>query len=321
MRNKLINEVAENQKERAQAIHEFKHELSGIITPEAIPNNESRIRAITAQVEKFTQLIDTRLAHRLEEQPSASELIDDSTMISSTEFTVEETKAQAEDRWITTLKTRKTADPVPTIKYFDALLSDQKNSQYTNRFLLQHTTTEVENSETQQKRMNTELHALKDCCIPVQPDQPNLVFIPVVINRGWLPFSRDHIVLITVDRTNQRIEYFDSFGISINDRKETLRQADLLTVKDLVTEVASVFFEDQAFEFRENTELHQKDFHSCHIYVADRARKIIEKGLTDAQLERLTTAEANQEARIRIIDTIFGWIKAAPFTERADLML
>ncbi len=155
------------------------------------------------------------------------------------------------------------------------------------------TVTEVLNGMNQSKFAYSEsgLHS-GHLDFPDRGDK-NFVFVPVVLEGRFA----NHIIVLTYDYQNKRIEVYDSKGLTSADHSEKIICKDGLTLAEVVNKMAAHY---GAASIYENKELHQKDSHNCGIYVLN----YIERRLADDTPEAisqdgLSFTDANQTERNR----------------------
>ncbi len=95
------------------------------------------------------------------------------------------------------------------------------------------------------------------------PDKgPDALAIPVVLQG----FFGDHIVCFYVEKEASTMEFFDSKGLTVLDRKnERLRGVDM-TLLELANKIRSQY---QIRTIKENTKKVQKDCYNCGVFVWD----------------------------------------------------
>ena len=139
--------------------------------------------------------------------------------------------------------------------------------------------------------------------------------------KDWI---RNHVVLLTVDLRNKRLEYFDPQGLTIGDRPGAIAMnGSKLT--DIVNEAARDHFGTSITrgELRgkdvlvENIRRHQEDSYNCGIHVLDhatrRARNPQETFENLIKLEnRVTIDDANGNKRREFINQLAAWHQDSP---------
>lgn len=105
-----------------------------------------------------------------------------------------------------------------------------------------------------------------------------IIAVPIAIKA--FSFFR-HFVTILIDRKSGLIEFYDPIGFTIFQySKATLwgplcEKSNLLSLSELIAYIKNKY---QIEEIIENTEIHQKDFHQCALFVYDRIYKRGVKG-------------------------------------------
>lgn len=88
------------------------------------------------------------------------------------------------------------------------------------------------------------------------------VFVPLIIKGRFL----NHIVTLYIDKTNHSMEYFDSKGLTILDRKgSSVKNIAESSLEELVAKIATHF---KIQKVSENIKKVQWDSHNCGVYVA-----------------------------------------------------
>ncbi len=97
------------------------------------------------------------------------------------------------------------------------------------------------------------------------------VFVPLIIKGRCL----HHIVTLYIDKESKSMEYFDSMGLTIMDRKgkELLNITDENKMEKVATTIASQF---DIRVIRENRKKVQRDVHNCGVYVASYIKQKIQ---------------------------------------------
>ena len=97
--------------------------------------------------------------------------------------------------------------------------------------------------------------------------EDKLIAIPVVLKGRF----RNHIVAVFVNRINNQIEFYDSKGLTSQDRKgESLLATEKLDLPKLLEELRQKY---GATTIVENTHKHQYDVHNCGVFVCDYFRR------------------------------------------------
>lgn len=103
------------------------------------------------------------------------------------------------------------------------------------------------------------------------------VFIPIVL-KGNSPIEAQHIVCIVVDPQTKKIEYFDSQGVTADNRvvDGDLHMIDLLNgIKSILNKPDSGKAEN--YTIVQNTKSHQMDCHNCGAFVGYYAKERFKK--------------------------------------------
>ncbi len=125
--------------------------------------------------------------------------------------------------------------------------------------------------------------------LPNLQEQKTQIAIPVVL-KGCL---RDHIVSIFVDTVSNRIEYYDSKGLTIQDRNDPMLNHVLLEVLEK--------YGNKETSVIENREKHQYDSHNCGVYVLDYFYRRTSESTESIFAKGRGPRAANQELRARMI--------------------
>ncbi|MCH9610081.1 MAG: hypothetical protein S4CHLAM81_11460 [Chlamydiales bacterium] len=91
----------------------------------------------------------------------------------------------------------------------------------------------------------------------------NLIFVDLVL-KGVI----DHIVTLKIDRDAGEIHYYDSKGLTLNDRAGAVVRDWKKPLPQVVEELAQEYKRDKSFTIIENTRCEQFDCHSCGVMVS-----------------------------------------------------
>lgn len=92
-----------------------------------------------------------------------------------------------------------------------------------------------------------------------------IVLIPVVLEGLF----GDHIVAVVFDKAHNRVELYDSNGLTSKDHSESIRcSEENLKLSTLLVRIAQTYG-DEKTTLWENTKKHQYDCHNCGVYVLD----------------------------------------------------
>lgn len=99
---------------------------------------------------------------------------------------------------------------------------------------------------------------------PKEKAEQTKIAIPVILKT-----SINHIVTFFYDKESQTLEYYDSKGLTIMDRKNThlifpLKDKEILTLNDLFIHLKEKY---QPTSFKENIVREQKDIYNCGVFV------------------------------------------------------
>lgn len=122
----------------------------------------------------------------------------------------------------------------------------------------------------------------------LQPNK-NDVAIPVIL-KGCV---RDHIVMVFVDRRSNVLEYYDSKGLTIQDRNDPELNE--------VLQQALEKYGDANTRLIENTEKHQYDSHNCGVYILDYVFRRKTEAPEQIFANGFGPCAANRELRARMI--------------------
>ncbi len=137
--------------------------------------------------------------------------------------------------------------------------------------------------------------------LPQSEGKP-LILVPVVM-KG---FPIDHIVAVVYDRLNNRVELFDSKGLTSRDSTDPVRSAakEEIHLEDVLRLVVDTYGDENS-TIIENSTQHQYDIHNCGIYVMDYfERRVVGQSHEAIVASPLTYKCANQDRRVQIIRTL-----------------
>src|SRR5262249_31408617 len=144
----------------------------------------------------------------------------------------------------------------------------------------------------------------------INPDA-RFVLVPVVVE-GMV----DHIVAVLYDREENRVELYDSKGLTSEDRlNEHVRCAkDNITLKKVLNDVAEKYADkERPIKFWENTTKQQHDVHNCAIHVLDYYERRINGSTPDAIAQReWTFTKVNNYLREHFLQVIISEKKVGP---------
>jgi len=128
-----------------------------------------------------------------------------------------------------------------------------------------------------------------------------LIGIPVVLDGGFFGLAPDHIVTFVFDPKSQTLEYYDSKGLTIEERGDA-KTIQGKTLKEIADEMKAKYSADTLMQ---NSARHQRDIHNCGIYVSDYLlRRSQGESFDDIQKAPLTFAAANGQRRQDLIDYV-----------------
>lgn len=109
----------------------------------------------------------------------------------------------------------------------------------------------------------------------LKPTTDTPVYIPIVL-KGNSPLESQHIVCIVVDPKTKKIEYFDSQGVTADNK----RIEDGLLMMDLLKNIKSMLGISRkgAYAIIQNTKSHQMDCHNCGAFVGYYAQERFKPG-------------------------------------------
>jgi hypothetical protein len=118
-------------------------------------------------------------------------------------------------------------------------------------------------------RVFSELKVNGQTCISDSKAHGDLTFIPFVYE-GAMSFYPKHIVVVTLDRANGQIQYYDSQALP-PDHPDRRGYAgfDMLNALNQIREKWEAEEPDREIQIVGNPIIHQEDIHSCGVYVCD----------------------------------------------------
>lgn len=138
--------------------------------------------------------------------------------------------------------------------------------------------------------------------LPSLPDlDKDLLALPVVVKGRF----RDHVMIVVVDRENKHIEFYDSKGLTVNDRaSERLTCYPSQTLKGLINKIWQKYAEED-WSFVENSSRHQSDGYNCGVYISHYLKQRVEgKSFEEIAAKGLSFKEAASSERSQMIHSI-----------------
>ncbi len=138
--------------------------------------------------------------------------------------------------------------------------------------------------------------------LPELPDlDKELLAIPIVVKGAF----RNHVLIVMIDKKNRLIEFYDSKGLTIQDRaSDTLVNFPKRSIKELMTKICDDYFTAD-WSLLENQTRHQSDGYNCGVYVSDYLKRRSEgETFEDIVNNGLSFSEASYSSRLDMMNRI-----------------
>lgn len=144
--------------------------------------------------------------------------------------------------------------------------------------------------------------------LPELPDfesKKTLLAIPIVVKGRF----RDHVVIVVVDREQYSIEFYDSKGLTVNDRaSDRLACYPEHTLKSLIEKIWEKYAIEKEWGVKENTTRHQSDGYNCGVYVSNYLKWRVDGELFDPIVANgLTFKQAGSSERSEMVESLIEY--------------